>query len=116
MSLLNNIMESSNAIINNIVYEIALKIIDRCYEKTLDMVDNDEIELGAKEYDTEKIVNELLHCKDNDMLKEDVIKIQNIIQEKDEKIKEIETKLKEIKDININLTIEFNKLLDRLHE
>lgn len=109
-------MKSSNAIINNIVYEIALKIIDCCYEKTLDMVDNDEIELGAKEYDTEKIVNELLHCKDNDMLKEDVIKIQNIIQEKDEKIKEIETKLKEIRDININLTIEFNKLLDRLHK
>ena len=74
-------MESSNAIINNIVYDIALKIIDRCYEKTLDMVDNDEIELGAKEYDTEKIVNELLHCKDNDILKEDVIKIQNIIQD-----------------------------------
>lgn len=109
-------MESSNVIINNIVHEIALKIIDRCYEKTLDMVDNDEIELGAKEYDTEKIVNELLHCKDNDILKEDVIKIQNIIQEKDKKIKETETKLKEIRDININLTIEFNKLLDRLHE
>ena len=101
-------MESSNVIINNIINDIALKLIDHCYEKTLDMVDNDEIELGAKEYNTEKIANELLHCKHNDIFRDDIIKIQNIIQEKDEKIKETETKLKEIRDININLITEFN--------
>lgn len=109
-------MESSNVIIDNIIHNMALKLIDHCYEKTLDMVDNDEIELGAQEYNTEKIANALLHCKHNDILREDIIKIQNIIKEKDEKIKETEAKLKEIRDININLITEFNKLIDRLHE
>lgn len=109
-------MESSNVIIDNIIHNMALKLIDHCYEKTLDMVYNDDIELWAKEYNTKKIVNALLNCKHNDIIKEDIIKIQNIIQEKDEKIKETEAKLKEIRDININLITEFNKLLDRLHE
>lgn len=109
-------MESSNIIIDNIINDIVLKIIDRCYEKTLDMVDNDEIELGAKEYNTEKIANELLYCKHNDIFRDDINKIQNIIKEKDEKIKVTKAKLKEIRDININLITEFNKLLDRLHE
>lgn len=38
-------MESSNVIIDNIIHNMALKLIDHCYEKTLDMVYNDDIEL-----------------------------------------------------------------------
>lgn len=109
-------MESSNVTIDNIIHDIALKIIDHCYKKTLNMVYNDEIELGAIEYNTEKITNALLNCKNKDILREDIIKIQNIIQEKDEKIKETENRLKEIQDINIKLTTDFNNWLDKMNK
>lgn len=101
-------MESSNVIIDNIIDDIAKKLIMHCYERTIDIFDVDRKRYEVKD-DIKKIMGSLLYCKENDILNEDIIKIQNIIKEKDEKIKELQ-------DININLTTKFNRLLDKLHE
>ena len=100
-------------------FDIYREKLNKTYENNINIlakVYNDEIELGAIEYNTEKIANALLNCKNKDILREDIIKIQNIIQEKDEKIKETENRLKEIQDINIKLTTDFNNWFDKMNK
>lgn len=109
-------MEPSNVTIDNIIDDIANKLIIRFYDRIIC-----ELGIDKKRYKVEhdifkKTTNALINCKQNDIFMEDIIKIQNIIKEKDEKIKETENRLKEIQDINIKLTTEFNKLLDKMHK
>lgn len=118
-------MESSSVIIDDIIHDIMTKIIGKCYNIIIDYLKNldtdqeeSEIEEEIKDMiiELEESLYEVINCKTDDIVGKDINNIQNIIQEKDEKIKETENKLKEIQDINIKLTTEFNKLLNKLHK
>ena len=118
-------MESSSVIIDDIIQDIMTKIIGNCYNIIIDYLKNldtdqeeSEIdqEIKGMRFELEESLYEVINCKTNDIIGKDINNIQNIIQEKDEKIKETENKLKEIQDINIKLTTEFNKLLNKLHK
>ena len=118
-------MESSSVIIDDIIHDIMTKIIGNCYDTIIDYLKNldtdqeeSEIEQEIKDMiiELEESLYEVINCKTDDIVGKDINNIQNIIQEKDEKIKETENKLKEIQDINIKLTTEFNKLLNKLHK
>lgn len=118
-------MESSSVIIDDIIQDIMTKIIGNCYNTIIDYLKN--LDTHQKEFEIDQDIEdmiieleeplyEVINCKTDDIVGKDINNIQSIIQEKDEKIKETENKLKEIQDINIKLTTEFNKLLNKLHK